>query len=133
MVKYLYLTRFRRRKYHFSNMFGLLPLSMDEGLKEAQESPQNSHLENVTLTKEFDKVVDGDLAYAYGSFDTTLQQLHHLYPPLHVSRERVRPNATVETRRWFPLNTSRKRGKDAKTFLVRGIVFKGFLVSRNPS
>jgi hypothetical protein len=26
-----------------------------------------------------------------------------------------------------------QRGKDATTFSVRGIVFKGFLVSRNPS
>lgn len=54
--------------------------------KEAQDSLQNLHLKNLTLTKEFDKVVDDGIASMYDSFENALQQVEHSYPPLGVSR-----------------------------------------------
>lgn len=65
-------------------------------LKEAQEILHNIHLKNLTLTKEFDKVVDKGLSFAYDSFGNVLQQEEHLFPPLRVSRERVLPDQEIE-------------------------------------
>lgn len=69
---------------------------LEASLKEAQESLQITCLENITLTKEFDKVVDEDLASMYDYFENALQQVEHFYPPLSVSREWVFPDQTIE-------------------------------------
>lgn len=61
-----------------------------------QEDLENLCLENVSLAQKLDESSIVGLTTVTYSFEISLFQVEHIYSPLHISSEKVRPNQMLK-------------------------------------